>query len=94
MEIYGKTSAGGIPQLSTTPKPKPAARAVPDEVNFERSMKLTAALGAVPEARAEKIARLASEVGKPSYPPREMLLQIAGLLAMNLSQDKGADGPI
>jgi hypothetical protein len=89
MEIYGKTGAGSISPPSTTPKPKPAARLVTGDVNFERSMKLTAALDAVPESRVEKIARLAAEVGQPSYPPREMLIQIAGLLAMKLSPDGG-----
>jgi hypothetical protein len=84
MEIHAKLGAGSVRPIVPSSTTKPATRPVADEVNFKRSAELTAALSATPEVRNEVIARLAPEVGHPSYPPRETLHRIAELLAINM----------
>ena len=62
---------------------KGAAR-LAGEPSFEQSAGLDTALAAVPDTRAEVIARAEKLVSSPNYPPPEMIRRIATLLAASL----------
>jgi hypothetical protein len=55
-----------------------------NEISFEQSASLEAALEAVPDSRADMVSRAEDLVSSSEYPPREMINRIANLLAANL----------
>jgi hypothetical protein len=59
-----------------------------EETSFIQSDGLNAALQAVPDSRADVVARAESLVSSSSYPPPEMIQRIANLLAANLLADE------
>ena len=64
-----------------------AAEAAQDEVAFENSRALTAALKNTPESRQDVVQRATELVGDVNYPPPETIRMISHLLAIQMQVD-------
>jgi len=64
-----------------------AAKAVQDEVAFENSRALTAALHKTPESREDVVRRATELVGDVNYPPPETIRMISHLLAIQMQSE-------
>lgn len=58
-----------------------------EQVNLEGAAAVNRALQATPAVRPEVVERARTLVGDPTYPPRETILKLSHLLAMNLPSD-------
>lgn len=63
------------------------AKAVQDEVAFENSRALTAALHKTPESREDVVRRATELVGDVNYPPADMIRRISHLLAIEMQPE-------
>jgi hypothetical protein len=83
MEIQPNLNAG---KANPLPADRPVVRRSEpkaDQVVFTGAAALEAAARDLPDVRVEKVQEATDLVGDPTYPPAEMMLRMAHLLAMH-----------
>ena len=89
MEInFHLRNLDSVGKLSVAKPAQRAAQAVEDEVAFENSRALSAALQNTPESRDDVVRRATALVGDVNYPPPETIRMISNLLALQMQGDR------
>ncbi|SPE62315.1 hypothetical protein SBV1_810017 [Verrucomicrobia bacterium] len=93
MRVNPKIEPTGVAG-STGPKAVAAPRLGRDQATLSAADALNAALDQTPAVRADKLAQAQNKVADDSYPPSQVVRQVASLLARNLrGQKPGDDAP-
>jgi hypothetical protein len=86
MRIERNHPTAPLPDIERPGKPSPPA-AGPPLANFEESHRLDQVLSDTPEVRPDQVARAKALVADPTFPSKEQLGKIAGLLAANWQRE-------
>ncbi len=87
MEINPHLNTGRIEGVGPGRPAQQAARVLADNVDLSSAGALDEALRNTPEVRIDSVQRARELVNDPAYPPREMIRQIARLVASNLPEE-------
>lgn len=90
MEVNSNNlNLGAVGRLSAFRTPAPTTKPIQkDQVDLTSSAALEKAMHAVPDVRAEAVARGAALIGQVDYPPMETIHKISNLLALNIGGEE------
>ena len=84
MQVKPNQNTGSISPVSIHRAEVRRVQPAAEQVNLEGATAVNRTLEATPQVRPEVVDRARQLLGAPTYPPRETIVRLSHLLAMNL----------